>query len=321
MELEDRNILVTGGAGFIGSHLVDQLIAESPANLVVVDNLFLGKETNLSSAKHKYLKLKFLKQDATDYEAMKQIITQEKIDLVYNLAVVPLPTSLVKPRWTIEVNVALTTVLCDLLKDGKFKKLIHFSSSEVYGSALQIPITEDHPLIPCTPYAASKVAADHIVNTYDKTFGLDTVTVRPFNNFGPRQNDGQFAGIIPIVINKALKDEPITIYGDGKQTRDFVFVQDVAEATVEISKNDSTRGQTINLASGVEVTINELVVEILDIMQVKVPVTHDKSRPGDVRRHCGGVKLAQKYINFQSKTKLREGLRRTIEWYKKKKSV
>ncbi|OGC04159.1 hypothetical protein A2276_06060 [candidate division WOR-1 bacterium RIFOXYA12_FULL_43_27] len=321
MKLSGKSILVTGGAGFIGSHLVDRIIQESPANLVVVDNLFLGKEINLEVARRDYSSLKFYQQDAADYEAMKKIISQERIDIVFNMAVIPLPTSLVRPRWTVEINIAMTTVLCDLLKDEKFKTLIHFSSSEVYGSALRVPIDEDHPLIPCTPYAASKLAADHIVSTYDKTFGLDTVTVRPFNNFGPRQNDGQFAGIIPIVINKALKGEPITIYGDGKQTRDFVFVEDVVDATVEISKNDSTRGQTINLASGIEVAINDLAKEILDILQANVPITHVEARPGDVRRHCGGVLLAKKYINFQPKTKLREGLRKTIEWYKKKQSV
>lgn len=316
MNIKGKNVLITGGAGFIGSHLVDRIVQDFPANLVVVDDLFLGKKSNLFQAIEAFPALKFYQQDASDFEAMEKIFNNEKIEVVFNLAVIPLPTSLERPRWTVEINVALTTVLCELLRQNRYQTLIHFSSSEIYGSAQYVPIDEKHPIHPCTPYAASKAAADLVVLSYQNTFKMDTATVRPFNNFGPRQNDGQYAGIIPIVINKALGGEPITIYDDGEQTRDFVFVKEVADATVKVYENPATRGKTINLASGHEVSINSLVREILNILNADVPILHKASRPGDVRRHCGGIELAKKLIDFKPKTALKEGLIETIEWYK-----
>lgn len=316
MDLKDKSVLVTGGAGFIGSHLVDRLTEESPANLIVVDNLFLGNKKNLSPAMRNFPSLRLYEQDASDFKAMEKIIGKEAIDVVFNLAIIPLPTSLERPRWTVDVNVALTTVLCELLRQGRFKSLIHFSSSEIYGSAQYVPIDEKHPIHPCTPYAASKAAADLVVLSYQNTFGLDATTVRPFNNFGPRQNDAKYAGIIPIVINKALAGEPITIFDDGEQTRDFIFVKETADATVRIFKEPATRGQTINVASGCEVSINALVRELLSVLNVDVPIIHKEARPGDVRRHCGGIELAKKLIGFQPKTALRAGLIETVEWYK-----
>lgn len=316
MDLKDKNVLVTGGAGFIGSHLVDRLIEESPANMVVVDNLFLGNQRNLNLARQKFPSLRFYEQDASDFKAMEKIIGNERIDVIFNLAIIPLPTSLERPRWTVDVNIALTTVLCELLRQKRYQTLIHFSSSEIYGSAQYVPIDEKHSIHPCTPYAASKAAADLVVLSYQNTFGLDAATVRPFNNFGPRQNDAKYAGIIPIVINKALAGEPITIYDDGEQTRDFIFVKETADAAVRIYEDPATRGQTINVASGREVSINALVRELLSVLTVDVPIIHQEARPGDVRRHCGGIELARKLIGFQPKTALRAGLIETVEWYK-----
>ena len=165
-KLRGKSVLVTGGAGFIGSHLVDRIIQDSPSNLVVVDNLFLGKEANLDQARQAFPALKFYRQDASDYEAMKRIITAEGVEAVFNLAVVPLPTSLERPRWTVGTNMAITTVACELLREGYYQTLIHFSSSEAYGSAQYVPMDEKHPLLPSTPYAASKDDSDHVVLSY-----------------------------------------------------------------------------------------------------------------------------------------------------------
>jgi UDP-glucose 4-epimerase len=315
-KLTGKSVLVTGGAGFIGSHLTDRIAEEKPGNLVVVDNLFLGKESNLATARQIYPDLKFYQQDAADQDAMREIIRKEKVEVIFNLAVIPLPYSLEHPRPTLDSNLAITSAMVELLRLKEYQTLIHFSSSEVYGTAVHVPMDEYHPLTPSTPYAASKIASDYAVLSYVKTFGVDAAVVRPFNNYGPRQNEGSYAGIIPIVIHRALKGEPIIIYGDGEQTRDFIFVRDVAEGAVRIYEEEASRGLTINLATGREISVNRLVRTILDVMGVDVPIIHSDPRPSDVRRHCGNVGLAYNIIGFQSRVLAHEALLETINWYK-----
>jgi UDP-glucose 4-epimerase len=307
---------VTGGAGFIGSHLVDAIIVEKPKSIVVVDNLFLGKEENLNYAKKQFRNLYLIIDDAGNFKRMKALLKDFQIDTIFNLAVIPLPKSLDDPAWTISENVRITTNICELARQGYYRKLVHFSSSEAYGDAIKIPMTEDHPLIPSTPYAASKVASDYIALSYLKTFGLEVIIIRPFNNYGPRQNEGSYAGIIPIVVKKVQHGKPIEIFGDGKQTRDFSFVIETATAALRLSKKEEAIGKIINLASGKETSINRLVRNMLKVMGVNhYPIVHTDPRPGDVRRHCGGIKLANKLIGFKSKIPLEEGLRETINWY------
>ena len=317
LKLAGKSVLVTGGAGFIGSHLVDRIVREAPGNLVVIDNLFLGKEENLRQARQAFPSLKFYRQDASEYEATKRIISSEAVEVVFNLAVAPLPTSLERPRWTVENNVATTTVVCELLREGYYRTLIHFSSSEAYGSAQYIPMDEKHPLLPSTPYAASKIAGDHVALSYYKTFGVDVAILRPFNNFGPRQNEGAYAGVIPIVFGRALRGEPVIIYGDGEQTRDFIFVREVADAAVRIYEEPATRGQILNIATGHELSINRLVRAIFEIINQEVPIGYEACRPGDVRRHCGDIDLARKLIGFEPQVKIEAGLVETVAWYQK----
>lgn len=314
--LAGKNVLVTGGAGFIGSHLVERIAAEDPARLVVVDNLFLGKEENLTAARARFPSLKVYRQDAAEFDPMAAIVASESIDVVFNLAIVPLPASLVNPRWTVDVNVALATVPSELLRLGYYQTLIHFSSSEAYGSAGYVPMDEDHPCLPSTPYAASKLAGDYVVLSYRETYGIDAAIVRPFNNYGPRQNAGAYAGILPIVIGNALRGEPVHIFGDGEQTRDFVFVRDTADAAILVYETAATRGRIVNVASGRETTINALVHELLSALGIDVPVVHEAARPGDVRRHCGGIELARRLIGYEPRTSLLDGLRETVDWYR-----
>jgi UDP-glucose 4-epimerase len=317
MKLKGKHVLVTGGAGFIGSHLVDRLAKESPASLVVVDSFFLGREQNLTEARKICPDLKLFRMDASNLAAMLQLVTAEKIDVVFDLAVVPLPTSLDFPTWTIETNVGIAATFCELARRGYIQTLVHCSSSEAYGSAIHIPMDEGHPLMPCTPYAASKAACDHIVLSYRETYTIDTVVVRPFNNFGVRQNPGSYAGIIPIVVRRILNGEPIEIFGDGEQTRDFVFVQDTAEAMVQIYEEEKTRGQVINIASGYETSVNELVSQLKMVMGAPDhPVLYAAARPGDVRRHCGDVRRLHTLTNFHARTVSPETLAETVDWYR-----
>jgi UDP-glucose 4-epimerase len=313
--LAGKSVLVTGGAGFIGSHLVDRLVDESPSRLTVVDNLFLGREENLADARVHFPGVRFCDEDATNFEAFGRILAEEQVDVVYNLAVVPLPASLERPRWSTEHNIQLATVPCELLREERYATLIHFSSSEGYGSAEYVPMDEAHPSVPSTPYAASKVAGDQIVLSYQHTFGVDTAIVRPFNNFGPRQNAGSYAGIIPIVIHRALAGEPVHIFGDGDQTRDYVFVRDTADAAVRAYCEPRTRGRIMNVASGRELTINELVRQLLEVLESDVAVEHVASRAGDVRRHAADISLARELIGFEPRTSLQDGLAETVAWY------
>jgi UDP-glucose 4-epimerase len=316
LSLRDKRIMVTGGAGFIGSHLVDRLVADQPAAIVVVDNLFLGKKENLLAARAAFPVLKLYEQDATDYDELGAIVAAERIDVLYNLAIVPLPASLVNPRWTVEHNVALATVPCELLRQGYYGTLIHFSSSEAYGSAHYVPMDEAHPPMPSTPYAASKVAGDQTVLAYRHTYGIDVSILRPFNNFGPRQNAGAYAGVIPIVLGRAMRGLPVIVYGDGEQTRDFIFVRDTADAAVTIYAEPRTRGEIVNVASGAETSINMLVRELLVALGIDVPIQHEPARPGDVRRHWAAIEKARRLIGFEPSTSLAEGLAETVEWYR-----
>jgi UDP-glucose 4-epimerase len=315
LSLAGKSVLVLGGAGFIGSHLVDRIIAERPDRLSVVDNLFLGREENLRDAREQFTGLRLHRIDATDAAALAEVMDSEATEVVFNLAVVPLPASLEHPRWSVEQNVKLALVPCELLREGRFATLVHFSSSEAYGSAEYVPMDERHPPVPSTPYAASKLAGDQIVLSYQHTWGLDASIIRPFNNFGPRQNAGSYAGIIPIVVHRARQGKPIEIYGDGEQTRDFVFVRDTADAAIRVYEEPATRGRVINVASGQEVSVNELVAQLLDALRASVPVRHVDPRAGDVRRHLASIELARQLIGYEPTTPLREGLAETVAWY------
>lgn len=317
-DLKGKSLLVTGGAGFIGSHLVDRLIGEKPERLVVVDNFYFGKDKirNLSSANTVFPSLKIYDQDATKMRPMKQILRNENIDVVFNLAVIALPVSLAKPKWTYDTNSAISSTLCELLRKDCFKTLVHFSSSEAYGDAEQIPMGEDHSLKPSTPYGASKIASDHLVLSYIRTFGVDASIIRPFNTYGPRQHEGTYAGVIPVTIRRILNGESPVIDGDGLQTRDYTYVTDTADAAVKTCQAKSTRGKVLNIASGEEMSIKNLITKIAKIMNCKKPIVFDKPRPGDVRRFIGNNSLARKLVHYEPKIGFDEGLEYTIDWYR-----
>jgi UDP-glucose 4-epimerase len=247
---------------------------------------------------------------------MRDLAVKQKVDVVFNLAVIPLPTSLEYPVWTVNTNIGIALTFCELARTGCIETLIHCSSSEAYGSAEIIPMNEDHPANPKTPYAASKLAGDELVLSYLRTFHIDAAIVRPFNNYGPRQNEGRYAGIIPIVVRRLKKNEPIEIYGDGEQTRDYIFVKETADGFVKTYQHEASRGRVLNLATGKEITINALVARMLEILgKPDHPVVHVQERIGDVRRHCGGIDLARQLIEFSPAVMPEQGLLETAEWY------
>ena len=315
MDLKTKSILVTGGAGFIGSHVVDALINERPIDIVVVDNMFLGKEINLEYAKENFGDLILYKEDAGNFEVMKRIIKKHKTDVVFNLAVIPLPASLVMPKQSTDKNVEIVTTICELQRLGFFKTLIHFSSSEAYGSAQYQPMDEKHPLGPSTPYGASKAAGDIIVLSYRRAFNTDCAIIRPFNNYGPRQNEGTYAGVIPLTIKRILNDEAPVIYGDGKQTRDYIYVTETARMVIEIYKNKNTRGKVINVGSGKETSILTMAKQIMKLLNCDKEMKFEPPRPADVRRHIANIYLAEDILGFKQEISFEEGMTMTVDWY------
>ncbi len=317
--IKGKHVLVTGGAGFIGSHLVDLLIAEGVGQLTIIDNFFLGRTSNLTEAYRQMPNLCVLHVDASDGGAVRETFAKlEAVDVVFDLAVIPLPTSLERPQFCFETNVRITSVLCELLRQGRFGTLVHFSSSEAYGSARAVPMSEDHPLDPLTPYAASKAASDHLVRTYAATFGVDALVVRPFNNYGPRQNDQQYAGIIPTMLRCAFEGRVFTLFGDGQQTRDYIYVTDTARAALDLYKCSRARGQVVNIGSGQEISVADLKTKIEYILGRTIPSQHHDSRPGDVRRHRADITLLKSLIEFEPHVSIDEGLARTVEYYRQR---
>jgi UDP-glucose 4-epimerase len=316
MSVRSKSILVTGGAGFIGSHLVDRLIKDEPSRITVVDNFFLGSQENLAEALRVRPDIDVIRLDASDLAAMQDVVTSHEIDTVFDLAVIPLPTSLTYPAWTVQTNVGIATTFCEITRRGLIDRFVHVSSSEAYGSARYIPMDEEHPHDAITPYAASKSAADHIIESYVQTFGIDATVIRPFNNIGPRQNPGSYAGIVPIIVKRVLAGQPIEIYGDGEQTRDFIFVKDSVDLITQVHDSAACRGKVLNVATGAETSINDILARILKIMgREDHPVVHSAERPGDVRRHLADVSKLEAALGHQSPRLTDEALTETIEWY------
>ena len=317
--IEGKHVLVTGGAGFIGSHMVDLLVSEGVKQLTVIDNLFLGNLANLDDANRKMHNLQVLCIDAADeLEVRESFAKTGQVDVVFDLAVIPLPTSLERPRFCFDTNVRITSVLCELLREGRFETLVHFSSSEAYGSARSVPMGEEHPLDPLTPYAASKAASDHLVRTYAATFGVDALVVRPFNNYGPRQNDLQYAGVIPTMLKCAFGGGTFTIFGDGQQTRDYIFVTDTVHAALSLYECSNARGKVVNIGSGTEISILDIKAKVERILGRVIPTEHKEHRPGDVRRHRADVALLKSLIGFEPRISIDQGLASTVEFYRQR---
>lgn len=313
--LRGRSVLVTGGAGFIGSHLVDRLVEEGPRRIVVVDNLWLGKRSNLAAARKRHPAVRLHVADAASQTALREIIRRERVEVVFSLATIPLPASHARPRWAADRITRMATVAAELCRLGEFATLMHCSSSEAYGTAVTVPMSEEHPLGALTPYAAAKAAADLVTRSYWETFGIDAAVVRPFNNYGPRQNEGDWAGVVPLTLRRLREGERPVIYGDGAQTRDFIFVEDTAHALVRAYLEPRTRRRIINVASGHEITIADLIERLSALMGRSFDPIYRPERAADVHRHVADVSLARELLGFAPRVGIDEGLRRTVEWY------
>ena len=314
--IKGKNVLVTGGAGFIGSYLVDLLLKKEANRVVVLDNFFLGKESNLAIARQ-YENFVVYKDDARHFGVLLSIMQKESIDAVFNMATIALKYSFINPLDAYMLNVEIMNSLLSLLKLQTYETLVHASTSEAYGTGLYLPMDENHPLNPTTPYAGGKASADLMaLSLYKVHPDLDISIVRPFNNYGPRQNDGFLAAIIPLVAKKILTGGKPVIEGDGSQTRDFLYVEDTASAFLMAYENPKAIGKVINIGTGFEMSIKDVVMQIADYYEYKGDIEYHPARTSDVKRLCAKTTLADEILGFRAATPFDKGLAATLEWFR-----
>ncbi|MEW6605773.1 MAG: NAD-dependent epimerase/dehydratase family protein [Thermoproteota archaeon] len=306
-------IVVTGGAGFIGSHLSRRL-SELGHSVVVYDDF-----SNPTGVSNLTKNIKIVKGDILDYDKLRRAI--KGAEVVFHLAVKALPMSFTKPREVVRVNDEGSYLACKACHSNNVQKMIYVSSSEVYGTAKYFPMNEEHPLLPTTIYAASKAAGEMYAQSFYRQNNLPVVIVRPFNSYGPYMRQDGYAAVIPRFVSRSLTGLPPIIFGDGKQTRDFTYVDDTVDGMVLALEKDVPFGLPINLARGIEVSVNDMAWriiktcnEILDRKNELYPI-HEEPRQADVRRHLADVSLAQKHLGFRPKVNVEEGIIKYIKWH------
>lgn len=310
MQLAGKLILVTGGGGFIGSHLVDAL---SKHRVRVLDDFSTGKEVNLKHHAGRPT-VEVLRGDIRCRDTVARIL--EDVDVVFHLACRGVRHSIGHPFENHEVNASGTLKMLQAACKSGVKRFVHVSSSEAYGTARTVPMDENHPCFPETVYGAGKLAGEAYARAYHQTYGLPTIVVRPFNNFGPRSHfEGDSGEVIPRFVVRALCGLPPVIFGDGQQTRDFLFVEETAHWLCRIAECDDLVGQTINLGSGIETSVRELArIVCEDVGRPELQPEYVEPRPGDVRRHCADATLARSVLAFETRIGLQQGIRRTVDY-------
>jgi len=306
------NVLVTGGAGFIGSELTAQL-AQKAEHVIVVDNLVNGRRENLAGLSPQRVRLEVA--DIRDSARMTGLM--QGVHIVFHLACLGVRHSIHSPRENHDVNATATLDLLSMAHKAGVERFVYTSSSEVYGTARSVPMTEDHPTFPMTVYGAAKLAGETYTRAYHCTYDFPTVVVRPFNAYGPRcHHEGDSGEVIPKFLLRCLAGKPLIVFGDGTQTRDFTFVSDTARGILLAGFADHAIGQTINLGHGAEISINELAVRIRVVVGRRdAQIVHDAPRPGDVLRLYADSSKARELLRFETTVDLDQGLQRLRRWY------
>lgn len=302
--------LVTGGAGFIGSHLVRHLLKNN-WNVRVLDNFTSGRRENLNGIN---LNFEVVEGDIRDERIVNDVV--KGVDVIFHeAAFVSVTHSMQLPGECFDVNVRGTENLLQAGRESGVSKMVLASSAAVYGDNDAIPLKEDLPTCPLSPYAASKNVNEIIAGMFTRAYEFDVTSLRYFNAYGPRQNpDSQYAAAIPTFIKRCLEGKPITIYGDGGQTRDLVFVEDVVKANLLAVENNSAPGGVFNICSGQETRLLDLIEEILALFPNAPSPIYSEPRQGDIYRSAGDPTRAQKNLGFIPQTLLSDGLKATVEW-------
>lgn len=304
--------VVTGGAGFIGSHLSKKLVKEG-LKVIIIDNLCEGNLNNIKEIRNK---VQFYCKDILDLPFLKKIF--KGVDFVFHQAALRSVLRSVKnPLPTNKVNIEGTLNILLAAKKNKVKRVIFASSSSVYGEQKAKILNENLCPNPLSPYALSKLTCEVYMKQFSTLYGLETISLRYFNVFGPFQDPtSEYAAVIPIFITKMLKNQQPVIHWDGNQSRDFTYIDNVVEANILAMKAKKTRGEVVNICEGKTISINQLFKTINKILNKNIKPKRAPKRLGDIRRTLGDISLAQKILKHQVKVTFKKGLKKTIEWFK-----
>jgi nucleoside-diphosphate-sugar epimerase len=305
--------IVIGGAGFIGSALVRGLLATEDSSVEVIDNLSTGRENNLTEVESR---IAFHRADIRDFDAIRAIINGA--DTVFHIAAIPsVPKSIVDPVPSHESNIDGTFNVLRACVEGKVRKVVYAGSSSAYGDTLILPKGETMQPNPKSPYAAQKLMGEYYCSAFSSCYGLDATSLRFFNVYGPRQDPGSpYSGVISVFMTCLLQHTAPTIHGDGEQTRDFTFIDDVVELVIKASKASGVAGKVFNAGNGSRYSLNEIWALLQKIEGVSIPAKYGPPRAGDVRDSQADTTAAVRELGHAPKFTIEEGLRRTLKWYR-----
>jgi len=305
-KLTNQSILITGGAGFIGGHLARTLSKD--AELTVLDNLSTGDPANIPN------QARTITEDVSKRDIISKLDTNSTI-IFHQAGLVSVSQSIETPYESHTTNATGTLNILDAARQND-SRVVFASSAAIYGTPEYLPIDENHPFDPASPYGLDKLTADYYTRLYSDLYGLETVCLRYFNVFGPKQTVGDYASVIPIFIKQALSGEDITVHGSGEQTRDFVYIDDVIQANIAAAQTQNV-GEAYNIGAGESTSIRNLADIIQDLTDTNSDIVHVESREGDIDHSIADISKAEDYLDYQPNIALEEGIKRTINWWKK----
>ncbi|MGI6627868.1 MAG: SDR family oxidoreductase [Bacillota bacterium] len=312
-----KSCVVTGGAGFIGSHLVRRLV-KSGVKVKVIDNLTSGTLDNIEGIEGP---VDFTGGDIRDLDCLRSVLAGSQV-VFHQAALTSVPASVENPVLTNEVNVTGTLNVLAAARQCGVRRVVMASSSAVYGNSPVLPKSEDHILEPMSPYAISKYVGEMYSVFFSRFQGVETVCLRYFNVYGPRQNpDSEYAAVIPIFISQMLSGKTPVIYGDGHQSRDFVHVDDIVTANLLAATVENVSGEVFNIAAGASFTLNQLVDILNQVLGTQIKARYEPDRIGDVKNSRASIEEARRVLGYAPSINFEEGLRRTVEWYAVKNRV
>ncbi|HEY7389896.1 MAG TPA: SDR family oxidoreductase [Bryobacteraceae bacterium] len=308
------HFVVTGGAGFIGSAIVRSLVAEDAHPLIVVDSLVTGRESNLEEVRNS---IEFHEVDIRNYDDIARLVRGAKV--VFHEAAIPsVPRSIDEPEFTHDINVNGTFTLLRAAKDGQVGRVVYAASSSAYGDTEVLPKMESMAPKPKSPYALHKLVGEYYATVFSEVYGIETVSLRYFNVYGPRQDPtSPYSGVLSIFMKAILQRCSPTIFGDGQQSRDFTYVEDVAALNLKAARARNVCGRLYNAGNGGRITLNQAWALLQQIEGIEIPAKYGPPRPGDVRHSQADVTAAVRDLGHTPRFSFEEGMRRTLEWYRR----